>query len=38
LLRTRIEQTPTIQLLTQTEIVAPLGEDRLEGVRWRNDL
>lgn len=33
----RIEQTPNIQLLTQTEIVALLGDDRLQGVRWRNN-
>lgn len=33
----RIEQTPNIQLLTQTEITALLGDDRLQGVRWRND-
>lgn len=33
----RIEQTPNITLLTQTEIVALLGDDRLERVRWRNN-
>ncbi|HEY2474704.1 MAG TPA: FAD-dependent oxidoreductase [Candidatus Cybelea sp.] len=33
----RIEQTPNIQLLTQTEIVALLGDDRLQGVSWRNN-
>ncbi len=32
----RIEQTPNIQLLTQTEIVSLLGDDRLRAVRWRN--
>jgi len=34
----RIEQTPNIQLLTETEIVALLGDDdRLQAVRWRNN-
>jgi thioredoxin reductase (NADPH) len=33
----RIEQTPNIHLLTHTEIVALLGDDRLQGVRWRNN-
>lgn len=33
----RIEQTPNITLLAQTEIVALLGDDRLQGVRWRNN-
>ncbi len=33
----RIEQTPNIELLTQTEIVNLLGQDRLQGVRWRNN-
>jgi thioredoxin reductase (NADPH) len=33
----RIEQTPNIQLLTQTEIVELLGGDRLQSVRWKNN-
>jgi thioredoxin reductase (NADPH) len=33
----RIEQTPNIKLLTETEIVTLLGDDRLQGVRWRNN-
>ncbi len=33
----RIELTPNIELLTRTEIVALLGSNRLERVRWRNN-
>ncbi len=33
----RIELTPNIELLTHTEVVALLGSDRLEHVRWRNN-
>ena len=33
----RIEQTPNIELLTHTEIVALLGDDRLRAVRWKNN-
>jgi thioredoxin reductase (NADPH) len=33
----RIEQTPNIQLLTHTEIIALLGDDRLRAVRWKNN-
>jgi len=32
----RIEETPTIALLTHTEIVVLEGGDHLEAVRWRN--
>jgi len=32
----RIEETPTIQLRTKTEIVALEGNEHLERVRWRN--
>lgn len=32
----RIEETPTIELLPHTEIVAIEGGDHLESVRWRN--
>ncbi len=32
----RIEETPTIVLRTNTEVVALEGEDHLESVRWRN--
>ena len=33
----RIEQSPSIELRTRTEIVALEGGDRLEAVRWRNN-
>lgn len=33
----RIEETPEITLLTHTELVALLGEDCLQAVRWRNN-
>jgi len=33
----RIEETPTIQLKTRTEIVAFEGNEHLERVRWRDD-
>jgi len=33
----RIEQIPNVQLLTQTEIVTLVGDDRLRRVRWRNN-
>lgn len=33
----RIEQTPNIQLLTETEIVEISGDDGLQNVRWRNN-
>ena len=33
----RIEQTPNIELHTNTEIVALNGGDHLEGVTWRNN-
>jgi thioredoxin reductase (NADPH) len=33
----RIELTPNIELLTHTEIVALLGDDRLQMVRWQNN-
>ena len=33
----RIEETPNIHLLTHTEIIALLGDDRLQTVRWRNN-
>jgi len=33
----RIEDTPNVELLTHTEIVALLGNGRLEGVRWKNN-
>jgi thioredoxin reductase (NADPH) len=33
----RIEETPEIELLTHTEIVELLGDDRLRAVRWKND-
>jgi thioredoxin reductase (NADPH) len=33
----RIEETPEIDLLTHTEIVELLGDDRLTGVRWKNN-
>jgi thioredoxin reductase (NADPH) len=33
----RIEESATIALHTKTEIVELLGNDRLEGVRWRNN-
>jgi thioredoxin reductase (NADPH) len=33
----RIEETPEIELLTHTEIVELLGEDRLKAVRWKNN-
>jgi thioredoxin reductase (NADPH) len=32
----RIAATPNIELMTQTEIVALEGEDKVERVRWRN--
>ena len=32
----RIEQTPKISLLTNTEVVSLIGVDHLEGVTWRN--
>jgi len=32
----RIEETPTIEVRPQTEIVALLGNDHLEAVRWQN--
>jgi len=32
----RIEETPSIVLLTQTEITTLEGKDHLESVRWRN--
>lgn len=33
----RIELTPNIELRTHTEIAALVGDDRLQGVRWRNN-
>jgi thioredoxin reductase (NADPH) len=33
----RIEEMPEIELLTHTEIVELLGDDRLSGVRWKNN-
>ncbi len=33
----RFEETPNIELLFHTEIVALLGDGRLEAVRWRNN-
>jgi len=33
----RIEQTPSIELHTNTEVVALNGNDHLEGVTWRNN-
>lgn len=33
----RIEETPEIELLTHTEIVELLGDDRLRAVRWKNN-
>src|SRR5262245_22197678 len=33
----RIEQSPSIELTTRTEIVALEGGERLEAVRWRNN-
>jgi thioredoxin reductase (NADPH) len=33
----RIEETPNIELRTHTEIVALLGDDRLQRVRWRDN-
>lgn len=33
----RIEEMPEIELLTHTEIVALLGEERLRAVRWKNN-
>jgi thioredoxin reductase (NADPH) len=33
----RIEQSPSIELRTRTEVVALEGGDRLEAVRWRNN-
>ena len=33
----RIEETPTIELRTHTEIVALGGEDQLESVTWQNN-
>ena len=33
----RIEETPSIELHTNTEVVALEGNDRLEGVTWRNN-
>ena len=33
----RIEETPEIELLTHTEIVDLLGDDRLRAVRWKNN-
>jgi thioredoxin reductase (NADPH) len=33
----RIDETPTIELRTHTEIVALRGEDHLESVTWKND-
>jgi thioredoxin reductase (NADPH) len=33
----RIEETANIELLTQTEIVELLGDDRLHAVRWRKN-
>jgi thioredoxin reductase (NADPH) len=33
----RIEEMPEIELLTHTEIVELLGEDRLTAVRWKNN-
>lgn len=33
----RIEETPNIELHTRTEIVELLGDDRLRGVRWKNN-
>ncbi len=33
----RIEETPNIELRTHTEVVALLGDNHLEGVRWRNN-
>jgi thioredoxin reductase (NADPH) len=33
----RIEETPNIELRSRTEIVALLGDDRLQAVRWRNN-
>jgi len=32
----RIEETPKIELLTDTEIISVAGNDRLEMVEWRN--
>ena len=32
----RIEETPKIELLTDTEIISVAGNDRLETVEWRN--
>jgi thioredoxin reductase (NADPH) len=32
----RIEETPTIEVLPHTEVVALLGDDHLESVRWQN--
>jgi thioredoxin reductase (NADPH) len=32
----RIEETPTIEVLPHTEVVALLGDDHLEAVRWQN--
>jgi thioredoxin reductase (NADPH) len=32
----RIEEMPKIELLTHTEVIALLGSDRLQAVRWRN--
>ena len=32
----RIEETPNIELRTYTELVALLGSDRLQTVRWKN--
>ena len=32
----RIEETQTIKVLPQTELVALLGDDHLESVRWQN--
>ena len=33
----RIEESPNIELLTETEIVSLAGDDQLETVEWRND-
>jgi thioredoxin reductase (NADPH) len=32
----RIEENPKIELLTQTEVTALRGDDRLESIEWRN--
>jgi thioredoxin reductase (NADPH) len=32
----RIEETPNIEVLPHTEVVALLGDDHLESVRWQN--